>query len=83
MHSFSATHGPVPSFDGCRLTIHSQLDLLGSISSSVGRCADKLSGLISRRGVEVQAAVSVQGEVGTTQVQQLSALQKQTTAEKQ
>lgn len=58
-----------------RHTIDSELDLPGGVASSIGSRTDELSGLISRRRNDVQAAVRVQGEGRTTQVQQLPTLQ--------
>lgn len=58
-----------------KLTIDSELHLSGGIAGSVGSCADELSALISRRRSDAKAAVRVQGEVRTTQVQQLPTLQ--------
>lgn len=58
-----------------RPTIDSELDLPGGKARSIGSCADELSGLISRRGSDAKAAVRIQGEGRTTQVQQLPTLQ--------
>lgn len=52
-----------------RLTIDSELDLPGGVASSIGSCADELASLVSRRGKDEEAAVRIQGEDGTTQVQ--------------
>lgn len=60
-------------------TINSELDPPGGVASSVGRRADELSALVPRRRVDEQAAVRIQEEVWTTQVQQLSLLQKHIT----
>lgn len=49
------------------------------MASSVGRHADELATLLPRRRVDVEAAVRIQGEVWTTQIQQLSILQYITT----
>ncbi len=58
-----------------RFTIDSELDLPGGRPGSIGSCADELSSLISRGGGDEEAAVRIQGEGWTTQVQQLSTLQ--------
>lgn len=57
-------------------TINSKLDPPGGVASSVGRHADELSALVPRRRVDEEAAIRIQEEVWTTQVQQLSLLQK-------
>lgn len=61
-------------------TIDSELDLPGGVTSGIGGCADEFSTLISRGGFDEEAAIGVQGETWTTQVQQLSTLKKQITA---
>lgn len=57
------------------LTVDSELDLPGGVARSIGGCADELSSLISRRGSNAKAAVRIQGEARTTQVQHLPTLQ--------
>lgn len=57
-------------------TINSELDPPGGLASSVGRHADELSTLVPRRRVDEEAAIRIQEEVWTTQVQQRSLLQK-------
>lgn len=57
-----------------RFTIDSELDLPGGVASSIGSCADEFSTLISRGGVDKEAAIRIQGEGWTTQVQQLPTL---------
>lgn len=58
-----------------RFTIDSELDLPGGVAGSIGSCADELSSLISRGRGDEEAAVRIQGEGWTTQVQQLPTLQ--------
>lgn len=58
-----------------RFTIDSELDLSWGIASSIGSCADELSGLISRGGSDEEAAVRIKREGWTTQIQQLPTLQ--------
>lgn len=60
-------------------TINGELDPPGGVASSVGRHADELATLMTRRRVDVEAAVRIQGEVWTTQIQQLSILHYITT----
>lgn len=62
-------------------TINSELDPPGGVASSVGRHADELSTLVPRRRVDEEAAIRIQEEVWTTQVQQLSLLQKHVTTD--
>lgn len=57
-----------------KFTIDSELDLSGGVASSIGSCADEFSTLISGRGVDEEAAVRIEGEGWTTQVQQLPTL---------
>lgn len=58
-----------------RFTVDSELDLPGGVAGSIVSCADELSSLISRGGGDEEAAIRIQREGWTTQVQQLSTLQ--------
>lgn len=58
------------------LTVNRQLDPPGGVASRVARRADELSTLVPGRRVDEEAAIRIQEEVWTTQVQQLPLLQK-------
>jgi len=57
-----------------RFTVDGELDLPGGGACSVGGGADELSGLVSRRGGDEEAAVRTQRERRTAHMQQLPAL---------
>lgn len=60
---------------GSIFTVDSELNLPGVKAGSIGGCADELSSLTSRGGGDAEAAVSVEQEGWTTQIQLLSTLQ--------
>lgn len=57
------------------LTVDSELDPPGGVARGVGRRAEELSTLVSRGGGDQEAAVGIQGEGWTTQVQQFPTLE--------
>ena len=57
-------------------TVNGELDPPGGVASSVACHADELSTLVPRRRADEEAAIRIQEEVWTTQVQQLFFLQK-------
>lgn len=55
-------------------TVDRELDLPRGVSGSIGSRTDEFTGLVSRRGVDEEAAIRIKGKGRTTQVQQLPAL---------
>lgn len=60
-------------------TVDRQLNLPRGVSGSIGSRADEFTALVSRRGVDAEAAIRIEGEGRTTQVQQLPTLKTHTT----